>query len=99
MKRRTILVIFYLFIASVVAAQQLYVDSLKQEAFSSKNDTTRLLILEKISNIYSEINPDSAAHYASETQLAAQKLNLKLEEVVALGEVGYALLNLSNYPR
>ena len=74
-------------------------DDIKIELRSEFNDTIRLLYYEQITNLYSEINPDSAFYYADQALLLARKLHLKLEEVVALGEVGYAQLNLGNYPR
>jgi signal transduction histidine kinase len=82
-----------------VAAQEPYIDSLKNEINVTGNDTINLLLLEKIVNVYSEINPDSAYHYAGKMLVITKKLNLQLEEVVALGEMGYALLNMGNYPR
>jgi two-component system NtrC family sensor kinase len=82
-----------------LAAQQAYIDSLNKEVSISQNDTTNLLLLEKIANYYSEINPDSAYYYASKVLVVAKKLELKIEEVVALGEMGYAQLNMANYPR
>ena len=56
-------------------------------------------MLEKIANRYSEINPDSAFYYAEKFMLKARELNFKIEEIVALGEMGYAMINLGNYPR
>jgi len=98
MTRRTLFTIIVLISAKFGAAQQLHIDSLKRE-IGSKNDTTNLILLEKIANTYSEINPDSALLYAMKMLVITKKLDLKLEEVVALGEMGYALLNLGNYPR
>lgn len=74
-------------------------DSLKLKLQAEQNDTLRLLLLERMANIYSEINGDSAFYYGEKVLTLAKKLNLPLEEVVALGEMGYAQLNLGNYPR
>jgi tetratricopeptide (TPR) repeat protein len=38
-------------------------------------------------------------HYAEKSLVIARKLNLKLDEASALREMGYALMNLGNYPR
>ncbi len=99
MKRRFFFTAILLVIVKLVAAQQSNIDSLKDEAAFSKNDTIKLILLEKIANVYSEINPDSAYYYAGKMVAITRKLNLKLEEVVGLGEMGYALLNMGNYPR
>ena len=99
MKTRILFIAFFITVANSIAAQQDYIDSLHREMYATDNDTTRLILLEKIANEYSEINPDSAYHYAAKFLSITQKLNLKLEEVVALGEMGYAMLNMGNYPR
>jgi two-component system NtrC family sensor kinase len=74
-------------------------DSLKSKIQLEPSDTLKLLLLERVANIYSEINGDSAFYYGEKVLALAKKLNLPLEEVVALGEMGYAQLNLGNYPR
>jgi len=94
-----IVFLFLLLPINAVSAQPAIFHSLKYEISRENNDTLRLLLLERIANEYSEINPDSAYHYASEVPELARKLNLRLEEVVGLGEMGYAQLNLGNYPR
>ena len=99
MTRIIFYILFLLVLINAISAQQTVFDSLKYEISKTNNDTIRLLLLERIANEYSEINPDSAYHYATEIPGLARKLNLELEEVVGLGEMGYALLNLGNYPR
>jgi len=97
--RRIFHILFSLILINSISAQQTIFDSLKYEISIASDDTIRLLLLERIASEYSEINPDSAYHYATEIPDLAKKLNLKLEEVVGLGEIGYALLNLGNFPR
>jgi signal transduction histidine kinase/predicted negative regulator of RcsB-dependent stress response len=99
MAKRIILIIFYLFFTRDVFAQPLNTDSLKYEFSKSTNDTSRTILLGKIVDSYSEINPDSAYYYSNKMLALTQKLGLKLEEVFALSEIGYAQLNLGNYPR
>lgn len=99
MTKRFLSIAFFLMTVNSLEAQHAYIDSLQSIIYVTDNDTTRLILLEKIANQYSEINPDSAYHYAAKFLSITQKLNLKLEEVVALGEMGYAMLNLGNYPR
>jgi two-component system, NtrC family, sensor kinase len=90
-----------LFIVAVkfTAAQQSYVDSFQKQISITQNDTIKLVVLRNIARIYSEINPDSAFHYAEKSLIIARKLNLKLDEAGALREMGYAIMNLGNYPR
>ncbi len=82
-----------------ISYAQSSVEDIKLKLKSEQNDTIRLLLYEQITNLYSEVNPDSAFQYADQALFLARKLHLQLEEVVALGEVGYAQLNLGNYPR
>ena len=99
MTRKILYIFFPLLLINAISAQPTIFDSLKYEISIAGDDTVRLLLLERIANKYSEINPDSAYYYAMEIPALARKLHLKLEEVVGLGELGYALLNLGNYPR
>jgi len=99
MKRRCIYTVVFLFIANFIVAQQSYIDSLKYEISICKNDTACMILFGKTADIYSEINPDSAYYYASKMQAITKKLHLKLEESVALNQMGYALLNKGNQPR
>jgi two-component system NtrC family sensor kinase len=80
-------------------AQDRYIDSLQHELAVSNNDTMRFILLGKISDVYSEINPDSAFYYADKVVPIAKKLQFKLEEATALAVMGYAQINLGNYPR
>jgi signal transduction histidine kinase len=99
MRRRIIYTVFYLFVANAIIAQQSYIDSLKKEISDCKNDTVCMILFGKTADIYSEINPDSAYYYAEKMQAITKKLHLKLEESVALNQMGYALLNKGNQPR
>jgi tetratricopeptide (TPR) repeat protein len=96
---RHILFGVFLVVVTPAPAQQSYIDSLRNEVTRPRNDTLRLILLAKMANAYSEIYPDSAFHYAEKALVIARNLNLKLEEVAALGEMGYALLNQNNYSR
>ena len=82
-----------------VAAQLANLDSLKRELTLADNDTLRLVTYGRIASLYKEINPDSTYRYSERVMVVAQKLEVRLEEARALGEMGYALTNLSNYPR
>ncbi|MEP6700582.1 MAG: ATP-binding protein [Bacteroidota bacterium] len=99
MIKRIIYIISFLLGITTIAAQQSYTDSLQHEITISKNDTIRLVLFGKLADIYSELNPDSTYHYGEKMLNLAKKLDLKLEEVIALNFMGYGLLNLGNYPR
>src|SRR5215510_6928252 len=79
--------------------QDRYIDSLQHELAVSNNDTIRFILLGRIADVYSEINPDSAFYYAEKVIPYTKKLQLKLEEATALAVMGYAQINLGNYPR
>ena len=96
---KNLAVLLLLLLWGSISYTQISVEVLKNKLRSERNDTSMLLWYEQIANIYSEINPDSAFHYAEQALAKALQLRLKLEEVVALGELGYAQLNLGNYPR
>jgi signal transduction histidine kinase len=89
----------FFFISVSAVAQQSYLNSLKDEIAISQNDTIRLVRLRNLTRIYSEINPDSAYFYSEKLLALARKLDFKLDEVNALREKGYALMNMGNYPR
>ncbi len=82
-----------------VYAQQPNLDSLRRQHSASQNDTLILVLSGRLAREYKEINPDTAYHYAKIMRDMAVKLNLRLEEAVAMGELGYSLLNQGNYPR
>ena len=99
MKKRFILSVIILLILNAAKAQQVNIDSLKNEFLSSKNDTIQLILAGKLANTYSEINPDSAYYYAGKMLAISKDHHFRIEEVAALNEMGYALLNMGNYPR
>ena len=80
-------------------SQQSRIDSLRREANLSQNDTVKMVVLRNIARVFSEINFDSAYHYAEETLQLARRLHFKLDEGGALREMGYGLLNKGNFPR
>ena len=95
----TLVAIFALQTGFCQDKQDRYIDSLQHELAVSNNDTMRFILLGKISDEYSEINPDSAFYYAEKVIPYAKRLQFKLEEATALAVMGYAQINLGNYPR
>ena len=75
------------------------IDSLRNELGSTKNDTTRLSLAYLLEDAFTEGNPDSALFYAELIKQLAIKLRLSLEEIYAMGKIGYALQNKGNYAR
>ncbi len=69
------------------------------EQVNGENDTLKLIACAVLAETHAEINPDSAIYYAERLLLLSRKLKFKLEEVNALGQIGYAQMNLGNYPR
>jgi len=100
---KTFLTAFVVFLGLQMAfcqeSQNTYIDSLQHELTVVKNDTMRLILLGQIAETYAEINPDSAFYYAEKVVPITQRLQLKLEEAVALRIMIYAQINLGNYPR
>ena len=99
MKYFVILSVLFLFGYTTVEGRQHNIDSLKRELRQTNNDTSQMIIMGILADAYAEINADSCYFYASGMQTRAKKLALKMEEVVALNNMGYALVSLGNYPR
>ena len=95
--------LFYLISLWIISqngnGQLIHVDSLQKELKATKNDTSRLILYGQISSAYLETSPDSMYRYANEMLAIARKLDLRLEEAHALGELGYAQLNMGDYPQ
>jgi signal transduction histidine kinase len=91
--------VFVIAMVSIARSQQSYIDSLKNVMHGCNSDTACMIVFGQIADIYSEINPDSAYHYADKMYLLTKKMHLKLEESIALNQMGYALLNKGNQPR
>ncbi|MEP6617624.1 MAG: ATP-binding protein [Ginsengibacter sp.] len=85
--------------AQFTTAQKIGIDSLFQAAEATRNDTTKIILFSRITEAYTEINPDSSLLYAQKVLALAEKLKFRLTEVYAMGQMGYAMLNMGNYPR
>ena len=97
--KRIILTFLTTAILFFARGQQSFIDSLQKQISISKSDTDKLVLTRMITRIYSEMNSDSCYAYANKTLGMARKLKLKLVEASALREIGYALMNMENYPR
>jgi two-component system, NtrC family, sensor kinase len=99
MIQRFIFILLLLVPGTHIKAQQPYIDSLRHEIEIAKNDTTKIVLFSTITEAYAETKPDSSVYFAEQQLMLARKLNLKLNEADALAQMGYALLNMGNYPR
>ena len=98
MARRFVYLLLLWILSQNGFAQAFRVDSLKKELSASNNDTSRLILYGQIANAYLENSPDSMYGYAGKMVAVARNLRLTLEEAHALGEVGFAQLNMGDYP-
>ncbi len=78
--------------------KQSLLDSLRQALNSAANDTIRMDVFTKLGNYYLNSNIDSAKFYLEQGLTISRRLDLKLNEVVLLHQVGFAFLYLGNYP-
>ena len=97
--KRIILALLGTIVFSYNNAQHSYIDTFHQQISTVQNDTSKLVLTRMVTRLYSEINSDSAYRYAKITLGQAQKLKLRLVEASALREIGYALMNMGDYPR
>ena len=79
-------------------AQQPDTNSLWQKIEMAQNDTIKIVLLLPVVEDYSETKPDSSVYFAKQLLILARKLNFKLTEVYALAQIGYANMNMGNYP-
>ena len=80
-------------------SQEPGIDSLKREIATTTNDSLKIFNLGIISSTFDETRPDSAFYFANQMLAVARKLRLRVTESYALGQMGYALNNLGNYPK
>ena len=79
-------------------AQQQYSDSLKQISLSSKEDSSKVFALCKLSNYYSFLYPDSAMYYAEEMIEFSRKQNYPYGEALGLLSKGEAFDRVADFP-
>jgi two-component system, NtrC family, sensor kinase len=80
-------------------AQQVNIDSLRNEAENAQDDSLKIILFSILSETYVETKPDSAVYYAEHELELARKLHFRLIEARSLDQLGYALSNTGNYPR
>jgi two-component system, NtrC family, sensor kinase len=98
MIHRFIYTLLLLILVTHVNAQQPDINSLRQKIEMAQNDTVKIVLLRPIIEAYAETKPDSSVYFAEQLLIPARKLNFKLSEVYALAQIGYAYMNMGNYP-
>ena len=88
-----------LLLSTTARAQSAKPDSLRSALMMTTNDTLKVVILTRLTEYYSETNPDSSFTYGNELARVANRLSYKLDEANAQLLMGYALLNKGIYPR
>jgi signal transduction histidine kinase len=93
---RTVILSLLFCIAAVAHAQPHLVDSLKQELYTTNNDTLQLVLYKGLSDAYSKVNYDSGLTYARHYLKASQQLDYKLQEAHAMLQTAEALVSISS---
>jgi two-component system, NtrC family, sensor kinase len=76
-----------------------YLDSLKHQLSICKEDTSRILIMAELCNIYRSSKPDTALFYGEKAINMAQSLNFSKGLVRAIAQVGNVYTNIGNLPK
>src|SRR5688572_32774269 len=99
MINRFIYILLLMILVAHSKAQQPDIDSLRHEIEIAQNDTVKMVLLATITEAYKELKSDSSLYFAEQILPIARKFNFKLNEADALAQMGYALMNMGNYPR
>ena len=89
--------LFYILSDTTLSGTQ-KLDRLQMALRNAANDTIRMDAYYNRALYYLETNRDSAVYYDDKSIALAQKLGIKMNEAAALGDKGYALIGLGNYP-
>ena len=79
-------------------SQQSYIDSLKIDLASAKEDSNKVKTLNEVCLAYAWSTPDTGMAYAKESITLSKKLKYEYGEAWANGVMGYCLTTLGNYP-
>ena len=99
MKKSIFIFLVIILINNQGHSQNARFDGLKKELEQTSNDTLRYILLDSLTTLYSEISPDSSYYYGARSVELARTLGYKLHEATSIGKMGYAQLNMGNYPR
>jgi len=76
--------------------RQSYIDSLKNELGTCRNDTFRLVLYSNLCNAYQNKSYDSTLSYSEKQFALAKQMGYRLDEAYALDNIGYNMYYLSN---
>ncbi|MFN8347656.1 MAG: ATP-binding protein [Spirosomataceae bacterium] len=96
----TLLLNFFWSIGFAQNAQgRLRIDSLKRQLTIAKQDTSRVLIMAQLCNVYRVPRPDSSLVFGQQALKLARQINFAKGEIRALTERGRTLLDVGNLPQ
>jgi two-component system, NtrC family, sensor kinase len=92
MMKKIILSVILLFCINTIFAQKQHlIDSLKYALTAAKHDTSRILIMDKLSHEYTVIKIDSAFYYSQSALTLSRQIRFAKGEATSLIELGWAL--------
>ncbi|WP_461088342.1 tetratricopeptide repeat-containing sensor histidine kinase [Spirosoma gilvum] len=93
------LLVILWFYVQVAFAQNKVADSLVHQLAVAKQDTSRVLILGKLCELYRWNKPNIAMNYGQQALTLARQIHFTRGEVIALQETGYLYRELGNIPQ
>ena len=98
MMKKILTIFIFCFATIAVTAQVFDMQLLRLRMASTSNDTLRIGMLDSLALGYSELDLDSSLYFSDQEINLSRKLRYRLSEAFAMGNKGYALLNMGNYP-
>lgn len=98
--KKYICLFFLIFITNVLFAQSfkdISIDSLKNELTKVKDDTSKILILDRLTTVLTASNPTQALRYGREAWALASKIKYDKGKVLSALSSGQIMLNTSDY--
>ncbi len=98
--KKYICLFLFTFTANVLLAQSfnaVSIDSLKNELSKAKDDTIKVLILDKLTTLFASSNPTQALRYGREAWALASKIKYDKGKVLSALSSGQIMLNTSDY--
>jgi class 3 adenylate cyclase/Tfp pilus assembly protein PilF len=74
-------------------------DSLKAAIGRHGDDSEKVKLLDRISFVYSSVNPEEGLHYAREALALAQRISWSKGESASLNDLGNNYLRMADYPQ
>ncbi len=97
--KRILQILFFSLCLSTAFAQKAVIDSLYQALQATRNDTLKLVLSQRLSWEWMNINSDSSIAYADRYQQFAQNLGYPVNEADALRLKGFNYFYLGNHAR